>query len=107
MVSPPQILSVDKGEKVFQVELAVFNGATDGENHNNMELVDTSVSLSTGSMKVFFLNKFVMDLLVSLGQGGCYFVIFFPLTLFSQPFKFITIQSSATITRATITRMPV
>lgn len=64
-----QILSID-GEEVFSVEVGVYNGATDGANYSNMEVVDTSVNFVSGCMKIVFLNKFVNELLVSYHLNG-------------------------------------
>ena len=58
-----QILSIE-GEEVFKADIMVYNIATAGENYSNMSAVDTSVHFQSGVMKVVFLNKFVMDLLV-------------------------------------------
>ena len=63
-----QILAFEGGE-VFRLNVAAYNGATEGEDYKNMERVDTSIALDTGTMKIVFLNKFVMDLLVSQIDG--------------------------------------
>ena len=47
------------------MDIVAYNDATEGENYKKMDIVDTSISLDTGTMKIVFLNKFVMDLLVS------------------------------------------
>ena len=47
------------------MNVTVFNGATDGDNYCNMQAVDIQVALSSGTMKVIFLNKFVSGILVS------------------------------------------
>ena len=63
-----QILGFEGGE-VFRLNVTAYNGATEGEDYKNMEHVDTSIALDTGTMKIVFLNKFVLDLLVSQIDG--------------------------------------
>ena len=61
-----QILSIDgDSEGVFNAKISVYNFATKGAGYADMNNVDTDVQLNTGCMKVVFLNKFVMELLVS------------------------------------------
>ena len=55
-----------EGDGVFSANISVFNGATDGAGYSDMSKVDTDVHFQTGCMKVVFLNKFVMNLLVSV-----------------------------------------
>jgi len=63
-----QILTFED-EQVFQMNVVVFNGATDGDDYCNMQAVDLQVVLSSGTMKVIFLNKFVSTVLVSIWCG--------------------------------------
>ena len=68
-----QILAFED-EQVFQLNIVAFNNATDGDHYCNMQVVDLQVVLSSGTMKVVFLNKFVNSLLVS---AVIYIYIFF------------------------------
>ncbi len=59
-----QILSFE-GDGVFNVEIVNYNFATEGKHYFDMQRVDTRIKLSTGRMKIVFLNRFVQNLLVS------------------------------------------
>lgn len=39
--------------------------ATDGDAYTDMQIVDTSVTLTVGCIQVIFVNKFVSSILVS------------------------------------------
>ena len=45
-------------------QVVVFNEATSGRNFRNMEAVDVKFQMGIGCIRVVFLNKFVMKLLV-------------------------------------------
>ncbi len=47
------------------MRLEMFNGATAEDGYSDMNAVDMRVGLSVGGIRAVFLNKFVMDLLVS------------------------------------------
>lgn len=49
---------------VFQV--VAYNDGTSGSNCRNMEAVDVKFQMNIGCIRVVFLNKFVMHLLVSI-----------------------------------------
>ena len=48
----------------FFHQIVTYNNATSGSNFKNMEAVDIKFIMSIGCIRVVFLNKFVMDLLV-------------------------------------------
>ena len=47
------------------MKLEMFNGATAEDGYSDMNAVDMRVGLNIGCIRAVFLNKFVMDLLVS------------------------------------------
>ena len=49
---------------LFFSQVVVFNEATSGRNFRNMEAVDVKFQMGIGCIRVVFLNKFVMKLLV-------------------------------------------
>ena len=49
---------------MFDLEVVLFNGATEGKNVTNMNAVDVSLKLMIGRMKAVYLHRFIMDLLV-------------------------------------------
>lgn len=51
---------------VFGFHMVNYVDATDGEAYTDMEIVDTSVTLTVGCIQVIFVNKFVSSILVSL-----------------------------------------
>ncbi|CAH1251543.1 VPS13A [Branchiostoma lanceolatum] len=57
----PKILSI-VGKEVFALNIVVYNDATKGQGYRDMSVVDTSVGLQVGCIKVVFLNKFVEGL---------------------------------------------
>ncbi|KAJ8307900.1 hypothetical protein KUTeg_014547 [Tegillarca granosa] len=63
------ILIMDiEGESVLNSKIIIYNGATDGDNYSNMSCVDTDVDVTLGCIRLFFLNKFVNDLLAFLNN---------------------------------------
>lgn len=46
-------------------QVVAFNNATSGDNSRNMEAVDVRFQMAIGRIRVVFLNRFVMRLLVS------------------------------------------
>ncbi|XP_035670900.1 vacuolar protein sorting-associated protein 13C-like isoform X6 [Branchiostoma floridae] len=57
----PKILSI-VGKEVFALNIVVYNDATKGQGYRDMSVVDTSVGLQVGCIRVVFLNKFVEGL---------------------------------------------
>ncbi|XP_019622240.1 PREDICTED: vacuolar protein sorting-associated protein 13C-like [Branchiostoma belcheri] len=57
----PKILSI-VGKEVFALNIVVYNDATKGQGYSDMSVVDTSVGLQVGCIRVVFLNKFVEGL---------------------------------------------
>ncbi|KAJ8307904.1 hypothetical protein KUTeg_014551 [Tegillarca granosa] len=57
-----------EGESVLNSKIIIYNGATDGDNYSNMSCVDTDVDVTLGCIRLFFLNKFVNDLLAFLNN---------------------------------------
>lgn len=51
---------------VFGFHMVNYADATDGDAYTDMEIVDTSVTLTVGCIQVIFLNKFVSSILVSV-----------------------------------------
>ncbi|XP_062855375.1 vacuolar protein sorting-associated protein 13A isoform X2 [Trichomycterus rosablanca] len=50
-------------KEVFDFHMVNYLDATEGDAYNDMEVVDTSVTLSVGCIQVIFLNKFVSSIL--------------------------------------------
>ena len=46
------------------MQIALYNDATSGSNVRNMEAADIKFNMNIGCIRVVFLNRFVMDLLV-------------------------------------------
>lgn len=46
-------------------QVVAYNGATTGSKFRDMEAVDVKFQMGIGCIRVVFLNKFVMNLLVS------------------------------------------
>jgi len=51
---------------VYFSQVVVFNEATSGRHFRDMEVVDVKFQMRIGCIRVVFLNKFVMNLLVSV-----------------------------------------
>ena len=51
---------------MFNAKISVYNFATKGSGYVDMNNVDTDVQLTTGCMRVVFLNKFISNLLVGV-----------------------------------------
>uniref|UniRef100_A0A3Q3JJ33 Vacuolar protein sorting 13 homolog C n=1 Tax=Monopterus albus TaxID=43700 RepID=A0A3Q3JJ33_MONAL len=52
------------GEEVFVFKLTLFPGATQGEGYSNMSKVDGKVMMSLGCIRIVYLHKFLMSLLM-------------------------------------------
>ena len=52
----------------FFIQVVVFNEATSGRNFRDMEAVDVKFQMRIGCIRVVFLNKFVMNLLVRVSD---------------------------------------
>lgn len=51
---------------VFGFHMVNYVSATEGDAYTDMEMVDTSVTLTVGCIQVIFVNKFVSSILVSV-----------------------------------------
>lgn len=51
---------------VYFSQVVAYNGATSGRNFRDMEAADVKFQMGIGCIRVVFLNKFVMNLLVSV-----------------------------------------
>lgn len=51
---------------VFVFHMVNYVDATDGDAYTDMQIVDSSVTLTVGCIQVIFLNKFVSSILVSV-----------------------------------------
>lgn len=58
-----QILCIE-GSNVLKAGAVVYNGGTAGNKYSDMSCFDTGVEVEIGCIKVFFVNKFISDLLV-------------------------------------------
>lgn len=59
---------------VFGFHMVNYVDATDGDAYTDMDIVDTSVTLTVGCIQVIFVNKFVSSILVSVltfGEPNC------------------------------------
>lgn len=54
------------GKEVFDLRLVNHVDATEGDAYMNMNIVDTSVTLTVGCIQLIFLNKFLSTILVRL-----------------------------------------
>lgn len=63
-VSCQQILSVE-GKELMNVNATVYDNDNMGKQREDLNRPDASFKLETGCMRVVFLNRFVMELLVS------------------------------------------
>lgn len=61
----PKILST-LGAQVLDLNVSMYNDATDDDNYADMSVVDMSIAVSFGRVKIVFLNKFVASLLFFL-----------------------------------------
>lgn len=59
-----QIVEVMDAE-AWDAKVKVYGEATEGHNYLDMNRVNTSVALTFGCARIVFLNKFIMDVLVS------------------------------------------
>ena len=59
----PEIVTFEKGD-VFDLTLTQFNNATSGDDYFDLSNVDLSFRLTTGSMRVVFLNSYIHTVLV-------------------------------------------
>lgn len=57
-----EIASIVDGQ-ALQMEVKIFNGATDNENYVNMDAVDLAIHLKMSRLKAVYLSSFVRDLL--------------------------------------------
>lgn len=55
---------------VFGFHMVNYVDATDGDAYTDMDIVDTSVTLTVGCIQVIFVNKFVSSILVSVLTFG-------------------------------------
>lgn len=53
------------GEEVFSFSLSLFVGATESGGYNDMSKVDGKVTMRLGCIRIVYLHKFLMSLLVS------------------------------------------
>ncbi|XP_054866363.1 intermembrane lipid transfer protein VPS13C isoform X4 [Amphiprion ocellaris] len=51
------------GEEVFNFQLSLFSGATEGEGYSDMSKVDGKVKMRLGCIQIIYLHKFLMSLL--------------------------------------------
>lgn len=51
---------------VYYSQVVAYNGALSGSNFRNMEAADVKFQMGIGCIRVVFLNKFVMNLLVGI-----------------------------------------
>ncbi|KAG1695557.1 Vacuolar protein sorting-associated protein 13 [Nymphon striatum] len=58
----PKIISTSEGQ-VVDAKIVIYNNATEDENYVDMNAVDTSVFVVLGCLEIYFLNRFVTDLL--------------------------------------------
>ncbi|XP_029702157.1 vacuolar protein sorting-associated protein 13C isoform X2 [Takifugu rubripes] len=52
------------GEELFNFELSLFPGATEGDGYSNMSKVDGKVKMRLGCIQIIYLHKFLMSLLM-------------------------------------------
>lgn len=64
MRTPPvQAVSI-MGEEVFSFKLSLYPGATEGEGYRDTSKVDGRVTLRLGCIRIVYLHKFLMSLMV-------------------------------------------
>ncbi|KAM9329208.1 intermembrane lipid transfer protein VPS13A [Gastrophryne carolinensis] len=51
------------GKEVFSFKMVSYVGATEGSSYNNMNVVDSTITLTVGCIQVIFVNKFVSAIL--------------------------------------------